>query len=66
MKHVIKLLFVLMLAFTLYLIGTIVSITWEQYQDTKDWESISIQGELKDVPPFLAKNYINLQDKEAV
>ena len=66
MKHLIKFLFILTLAITLYLVGSIVNITWEQYQDTKDWESISIQGELKDVPPFLAKNYINLQDKEAV
>ena len=66
MKHFIKLLFVLVLVFTLYLIGSIVDITWKQYQATKDWESISIKGQLKDVPPFLAKNYINLDDKEAV
>ena len=66
MKHVIKFIFILMLLGTLWLIYQIVNITWVQYQDTKDWESIAIQGELKDVPPFLAKNYINLQDKEAV
>lgn len=51
---------------TIGLITVIASITWEQYQDTKAWQNTKLTGELKDIPPFLARNYVKAEDKEAV
>lgn len=65
MKKVIITLFVLIFGCTLGLIGLIINITWDQYQDTKDWEALKFGDEIKDVPPFLARNYVNAEDKDA-
>lgn len=51
---------------TIGLITLIASVTWEQYQDTKAWQNTKLTGELKDIPPFLARNYVKAEDKEAV
>ena len=51
---------------TLGMITLIASITWEQYQDTKAWQNTKLTGEMKDVPPFLARDYVKAHDKDAV
>lgn len=51
---------------TIGFIALIANITWEQYQDTKEWEDTTFGEELSKVPPFLARNYVKAEDKEAV
>lgn len=51
---------------TIGFIALIANITWEQYQDTKEWEDTTFGEELSQVPPFLARNYVKAEDKEAV
>lgn len=58
--------FVLFTVGTLAAIGCIAKVTWEQYWDTKEWQNTRLSGDLKDVPPFLARNYVRAEDKEAV
>lgn len=65
-KRILIVLFFLALCGTFGIIGLIGSITWDQYQETRKWQELSLEGELKDVPPFLAKNYIRAEDREAV
>lgn len=69
MKAVRKILLILMVLGalgTVAFIALITDITWEQYQDTKEWEDTSFGEELSKVPPFLARNYVKAEDKEAV
>lgn len=51
---------------TIGFIALIANITWEQYQDTKEWEDTTFGEELSQVPPFLARNYVKAEDKEAI
>lgn len=51
---------------TIGMIGLIGYVTWNQYQDTKAWTNTKLTGELKDVPPFLARDYVKAEDKDAV
>ena len=51
---------------TVGFIALIADITWEQYQDTKEWEDTSFGEAMSEVPPFLARNYVRAEDKEAV
>ena len=51
---------------TIGFIALIANITWDQYQDTKEWEDTTFGEELSQVPPFLARNYVKAEDKEAV
>lgn len=66
LKLFIRICMVLILAGTLYMIWLIADITWKQYQDTRDWQNTAYTGEIKDVEPFLAKNYIKTDEREAV
>lgn len=64
-----KLLLLCMAVITLVTIGfiaLIADITWDQYQDTKEWEDTSLGEDLSQVPPFLARNYVRAEDKEAL
>lgn len=64
-----KLLLLCMAVITLVTIGfiaLIAEITWDQYQDTKEWEDTSLGEDLSQVPPFLARNYVRAEDKEAL
>ena len=58
--------FVLFTMVTMGAISFIAKVTWEQYKDTKEWQNTKLSGDLKDVPPFLARNYVRAEDKEAV
>ena len=51
---------------TIGFIALIAEITWDQYQDTKEWEDTSLGEDLSQVPPFLARNYVRAEDKEAL
>lgn len=59
-------LLVLITLSTVGMIGLIGYVTWNQYQDTKAWTNTKLMGELKDVPPFLARDYVKAEDKDAV
>lgn len=41
-------------------------LTWNQYDDTRQWEDSTFTGKLSDVPPELAKNYTNHDNKETI
>lgn len=60
------LLLVLITLSTVGMITLIGYVTWNQYQDTKAWTNTKLTGELKDVPPFLARDYVKAEDKDAV
>lgn len=57
---------VLVMLGTLYMIWVIGEVTWNQYQDTRQWQKTAYTGELKDVEPMFAKNYVNRDDAIAV
>lgn len=59
-------LLVLITLSTVGMIGLIGYVTWNQYQDTKAWTNTKLTGELKDIPPFLARDYVKAEDKDAV
>lgn len=65
-KRIGKALFFLALAGTCAMVGLIAWLTWQQYQDTRKWEQTMIDGELKDIPPFLARNYLSHKDRDAL
>lgn len=65
-KKIFLFFFILMTAATIGIIALIGSITWDQYQDTKEWQNTEYGGKLKDTPPFLAKNYVDVKDQKAV
>lgn len=65
-KKIFLFFFVLMTGATIGIIALMGSITWDQYQDTKEWQNTEYGGKLKDTPPFLAKNYVDAKDQKAV
>lgn len=65
-KKISIVIFVLFTMVTMGAISFIAKVTWEQYKDTKEWQNTKLSGDLKDVPPFLARNYVRAEDKEAV
>lgn len=65
-KVLIRIGIILVIAATLYMIWMIADVTMKQYQETRKWQSTAYTGELKDVSPFLAKNYVDAQDAKAV
>lgn len=65
-KILIRIGVILVIIATLYMIWMIADVTMKQYQETRKWQSTAYTGELKEVAPFLAKNYVNAQDAKAV
>lgn len=57
---------VLVMVGTLYMIWVIGNVTWNQYQDTRQWQKTAYTRALKDVEPMFAKNYVNRDDAIAV
>lgn len=57
---------VLVMVGTLYMIWVIGDVTWNQYQDTRQWQKTAYTRALKDVEPMFAKNYVNRDDAIAV
>lgn len=64
MKKVITSIFVLIILITVGVVIFITSIILEQYDDTKQWQSSSLSGDMNTIPPELAKNYVRAGDNE--
>ena len=64
--RIIALIILLMLLFLLAFIGLVGWAVYSQYEDTKDWQGNIYEGDLKDIPPVMAKNYIWADDQDAI
>lgn len=64
-KKLMIFLFIIIMGGTLGIIALVADVTLKQYEDTKEWQTTVLSEELKDTPPFLARNYVKAEDKKA-
>lgn len=54
------------IAITMISIIGLMYLTWNQYDDTRQWDNSTFEGNMSDIPPELAKNYTNVDNKETL